>query len=519
MQKKQYIERERFAKIMQEMQVGDKLLYAGALLRRAAEKFPTNTALICKGVSITYRKLYARAHAFGQYLKTLDVKPGDRVCLWFENSIEFYVAYYGSWQIGAVIIPLNTFFHSKELEHVLIDAQPKVLILSDSLAHFLADVDPQRIPTLVKEKELADTVAHQDDMQLYAVEELPADHMSVLLYTSGTTGVPKGVMLSSRNILTNVAQVITPVEVSSSDCLYGLLPLFHSFAQNTCVWSPFFVGASIVLIPRIERRWILEGLVHKPTVLAGVPALYGLLCLMKTAPVDSIRYFICGGDALPDKIRAGFELLYRRKIVNGYGLTETAPFIAVALEDELMQTNTIGYPAVGVQVSLRDENEQEVAPGKIGVLWVKGDNIMLGYYNHPVETKAVLKDGWLNTGDFVSLDHKGRLIIAGREKDLIIHKGFNIYPQEIENVLLSHPLVFKAGVVGIQDPDVGEVPIAFVAVQQKQEGLERALKDLCARNLATYKVPRTYVIREDLPMTALGKIDKKKLRAEYEQQD
>jgi long-chain acyl-CoA synthetase len=505
----------RFNLILESMQSNGKFMYAGALLERAVTLYPNRCALICKNIPITYAHLYYRVETLRKQLEAQGVAPGERVCVWIENSIEFYVAYYAAWHIGAVVVPLNTFLIDKELLHIIKDAKPKVLFVSRSLFERIKGVDISLLPHCIFDDEIDMQSLIPADFQGRPVYQLEADTLSVLLYTSGTTGFPKGVMLSSRNILTNVAQVNSQVEVSSSDRLYGLLPLFHSFAQNTCVWSTFFVGATTIIIPKIDRHWIFEGLEHKPTVIAGVPALYGLLCLMKTASLSSVRYFICGGDALPDKIRSGFELLYRRKICNGYGLTEASPFISAYLDDELVQTNTIGKPAPAVACSLRDELGNEVERGQVGSLWVKGDNVMLGYYNDQEQTRQVIQDGWLNTGDLATFDYEGRLIIAGREKDLIIHKGFNIYPQEIENVLLSHPEVFKAAVVGFNDPDVGEVPIAFLAVRTELSDIQKQVRLLCKENLAPYKVPRQFILLKDLPMTALGKIDKKKLRAEY----
>jgi len=268
------------------------------------------------------------------------------------------------------------------------------------------------------------------------------------------------------------------------------------------------------LVPKIERRYILEGLEHKPTIFLGVPALYGLLCLMKTAPLDSVRLFVSGGDALPDKIRSAFGLIYRRKLVNGYGLTETTPVISANLDDETVPASNVGAPLIGIECAIRDEQAVDLPQGSIGVLWVKGDNIMLGYYNTPDATAKVLKGGWFNTGDLAYIDSKGRIVITGREKDLIIHKGFNIYPQEIENIILLHPNVIRAAVVGVHDGD-GEVPVAFVQLRAADSSAEKDLKKLCTQHLATYKIPRQfYCDTKDLPATATGKIDKKALRAQ-----
>src|SRR5581483_7734073 len=207
--------------------------------------------------------------------------------------------------------------------------------------------------------------------------------------------------------------------ISHQERLLGVLPLFHSFAQNTCIWASLFYGVTIILVPKIERAYIMNALQHKPTVFLGVPALYGLLCLMKTAELDSIRLFVSGGDALPDKIRAGFSLLYRRKICNGYGLTETSPVISVNLENATAPTNNVGKPLHAIQCAIRDEAGNDLSVNTIGVIWVKGDNVMLGYYHAPEATGLVLKNGWFNTGDLGYKDSSGALVITGRQKDLI----------------------------------------------------------------------------------------------------
>ena len=345
------------------------------------------------------------------------------------------------------------------------------------------------------------------------VYNLDPDEMAVLLYTSGTTGLPKGVMLSSKNIMTNVLQGLSRLKVWGNERVLGVLPLFHSFAQNACVWTPLFAGVTVILVPKIDRRYILEGLQQRPTMFLGVPALYGLLCLMKAAPIEGIKYFVSGGDALPDRIRAAFGLIYHRKIISGYGLTETSPLISVSLDDETVPTSNVGLPAYGVDVSIRDEQGKELSQGAIGQLWVKGDNIMLGYYNAPEMTAKVMKNGWFDTGDLAYLDKKGRIVISGRIKDLIINKGLNIYPQEIENVIQGYSNVLRVGVIGKRVNAEGEIPIAFVQLIKKEEDIEDKLKKLCASHLAAYKIPKQFICStEELPLTTTGKVDKKVLR-------
>lgn len=496
------------------------LPYVGCLLQRAARDYPQTTALISEEGSYTYHTLYEQAAALSCQLIERGIKPRDRILLFMHNSAAYYVAYFASMQVGAVIAPLNIFLREQELAHIIADATPALIICSTELLETVHKASPDKLlPPVMTEKDILSLPATPQSAPFDPIC-LDVNEMAALLYTSGTTGLPKGVMLSSHNIMSNVVQGLSLFHVAQKDRILAVLPLFHSFAQNTYIWAPFFVGACVIIVPKIERRYILKAFAYKPTIVAAVPAFYGLLCLLREVPVASCRIFISGGDALPDKIRAGFSLLYRRKICSGYGLTETSPFVAACLDDQAMPANTIGRPLPGIECLLKDEQGNEVKPGMIGQLWLKGPNIMLGYYNAPEATADVLRDGWLSTGDLAYLDAQGRLVISGRYKDLIIHKGFNVYPQEIENVLASHPQVIRAAVIGVADEASGQVPVAYV--QLKEQGspseIEQELKQLCERMLAPYKVPRSFICStESLPTTATGKIDKKLLQGRHKE--
>ena len=494
------------------------LLNLGQLLWYAYQKFPDNVALIQADQAVTYKQLFYRASLFSQKLTAQGIKPRDRVLLFFENSIEFYIGYYAIVQLGAVVAPLNTFLKERELHHIITDSQPVLLVASTALLQKLVEnnIDAQ-VPVLT-EHDMDLTSAIDETICKPIPALLESKEMAALLYTSGTTGLPKGVMLSSKNILTNCIQTIARLGFVQDERVFGVLPLFHSFAQFACVWAPFLMGCTVILVPKIERRYIVEGLTHKPTMFIGVPALFGLLCLMKNAEVDSVNYFASGGDAMPDKIRAGFELIYRRKIAAGYGLSETSPVLTADLDDTTEPTMNVGRPLIGITIAIRNEQGQSLPDGQIGEIWVQGDNVMLGYYNEPKKTAEVIKDGWFDTGDLGYIASHGKLIITGRLKDIIVNKGFKIYPQEIENVLLMHQNVMRAAVVGELDEATGEIAVAYVQVKDKQDGIEQALRELCERNLAAYKVPRKFIIvTHNLPVTGTGKVDKKVLRKDLSQ--
>ncbi len=484
------------------------IFYAGKLLQRAASRFAHSIALISQEKQITYKELYFRACRFSERVKQQGIKPHDRVLLLFENSIEFYVAYFGVWQTGAVVAPLNIFLKEKELEHIVADAKPAMIAV---VSHKVELFGATQIP-MMTEADMDFVTPVPDQLPEFSIPVAQPHEMTVLLYTSGTTGFPKGVMLSSTNIMTNILQGLSRLPLDLGQRVFAILPLFHSFAQFAFVWGSILTGCSVILVPKIDRRSILEGLRHKPTIFLGVPALYGLLCLLKTADLSSVLYCICGGDTLPEKIRMAFELVYQRKLCNGYGLTETSPVISAHLEDNLCLANNVGRPLIGISCSIRASNGDEVPQGEIGVLWVKGDNVMLGYYNEPEKTREIIHDGFLNTGDFAMINKRGEIIICGREKDVIAHKGIKIYPPEIENVIMLHPAVIHVGVIGKPDEETGEVPIAYVQVRGKSTNLEKELRALCNEHLASYKVPRAFIVVDAMPLTATGKVDKKVLR-------
>jgi long-chain acyl-CoA synthetase len=507
-------ERHYFNEMLKKLSPQGTLFHLGGLLAWAAQQYGERTALMCQDKRINYNDLYTRVQACAKRLRDEHgIVPGQTVLVWLENSIEFYIAYFAILQLGAVVAPLNVYLTQRELLHVIADAQAKLIITAHSFKDRLADAHIE-IPILFKEDlELLESPLVPQTLVPY---KGPAQDLAVLLYTSGTTGLPKGVALSSKNAIINALQGIVryPTYVSTSTVLCAL-PLFHSFTQNACIWAPIIYGATIIIVPKVDRRMILQGLAQKPTVVLGVPALYGLFCLMKTAPLEEVKMFISGGDALPNKIRAAFALIYNRTISSGYGMTETSPLVSVDMDDLLEATNCVGRPCIDVAVDIRDAQNNPCPAGTVGQLWVSGPNVMLGYHNAPQATAEILHDGWLNTGDLAYINERGKIVIAGREKDLIKHKGFNIYPQEIENVLMGHPLVMRAAVIGVPDP-AGQVPVAYVQIRHADAAVAQDLKKRCVEQLAAYKVPKEFIVTSrELPLTGTGKVDKKVLVREY----
>ena len=511
-----------YEKMRREWVDAGRLRWVSHFLWHAAHTYPLKQALIAPERTLSYDELLFYTLKVAEWLSMRGVKPGDRVVILISNSIDFYCAYLAAWHIGAVAVPLNTYLHAREVVFIMEEAEPAVVLTTAPTAAIMAEISAAVVPMenrLLVDGYLWHLPYAVGGGQVMAQSLLPvvraATETAVILYTSGSTGVPKGVVLSGKNVVTNALQARTlfaqVLGDGYSERFLAILPLFHAFSQNASVWLPLMMGATIIIVPRIDRRALLAGLEQKPTIFFGFPALFGLLVMMRTAPVHSIKLFVSGADALPDKIRMAFSLTYGRKICSGYGLTEASPVVAVDIFGQDHATNTVGQPVPGLSCRLLDDAGHEVNPGIVGTLWISGDNIMQGYYRSPELTAQVLQDGWLNTGDLATRSENGLITIVGRCKDLIINKGFNIYPQEVENVLLRHPAVFKAAVIA-RDEEGDQVPVAYVAVREGVEVQPADLAAFCRDNLAAYKVPRVVTCVTDLPMTATGKIDKGKLR-------
>ncbi|RTL06085.1 hypothetical protein EKK58_06425 [Candidatus Dependentiae bacterium] len=487
------------------------------LFERAVSLFSENIFLLYKDQSLLYKDLYNAVMHCAFLMQEKGVNQHDRVLLWCDNSPLFYVGYFAAWQLGAVVVPLNSFLKAVEVEHVMYDCQPVFIVADKHRLDTLQSIQfTQNVLGIMHEQGVCFEPYNNNPVSIDQ-ECLNNNQMATLIYTSGTTGKPKGVMLSSVNIMANIQQCIMRLEVTPRERVLCVLPLFHVFTQITCVWLAVALGVSVVLVPKIERAPIIEGLTKRPTIVLGVPALYGLFCLLRTLDFSSVRLFVVGGDAIPDKIRCLFALLYGRKIINGYGLSEASPVVAAHVEDEFAYTNTVGKPLEGIACQVRLADGTCCASEQTGDLFIKGDNIMLGYYNDTNATDAVLKDGWLDTGDCAYIDTQGNIVITGREKDLIISKGFNVYPQEVENIIMQHPAVIRVAVVGKTDDMHGQVPVAFVQLRVEVKNIHKELASLCIHHLAAYKLPRLFICSTvDLPMTATGKIDKKQLRKKLE---
>ncbi len=346
--------------------------------------------------------------------------------------------------------------------------------------------------------------------------------LAILTYTSGTTGRMKGVMLTHANLLANARACLEAVHLRDRDRLLLFLPMFHSLTQLVCVIVPTLAMLTVVLLPGVDRAAIRAALRrHRPTIFLAVPAIYAAMAErppgLLARRLNPVRLYICGGAPLPVDVLQRFEKGWSRPLCEGYGLSEAAPVVSLNPVEGERRPGSVGLPVPGVEVRIALEDGAPASAGEIGEVLVRGPNVMAGYHERPEETAAALRDGWLHTGDLGRLDADGYLYIVGRRKEMLIYRGLNVYPREVEEVLAAHPAVAEAAVVGLADPHRGEVPHAAVALRPGAAATARELRAFCLARLARYKVPRSILILPALPRNPTGKILKDEVKAAIEE--
>jgi long-chain acyl-CoA synthetase len=340
--------------------------------------------------------------------------------------------------------------------------------------------------------------------------------VAVCLYTSGTTGRPKGALLSHRNLIANLESFRSVLHVTEDDVFLAALPLFHAYGATVLFLEPLSLGATVVVEPRFLPDAVLRAIAqHRVTLFAGVPSMYAVLASTPrpAADVSSWRLCISGGAPLPIAVAEAFEAQYGIPIYEGYGPTECAPVLTVNPPFGERKLGSVGPPIPQVELRVVDDGGNPLPPGAVGEIVARGPNVMQGYLNRPVETAEVLRDGWYHTGDLGHMDEDGYYYIVDRKTDLILVGGLNVYPREVELVLSAHPAVMEAAVIGVPDPVRGEAPKAFVILRNGQQVTTQDLLQWCRQRLANYKVPRSLVVVPDLPRTVTGKILKSEIRS------
>lgn len=500
------------------------------MLERSARKFPDKPALYYLDKQISYKTLYEQACRLSQGLKNLGIKKGDKVAIFLTNSAEFVVSYFAILAGGAVCVPVNNMLKSHELEFIIADSGARLIIgcmaYLETIALARANC-PGLSHVVITDGLAPKTYNFYSVIERSVVRErtgsFDQDTTAAILYTSGTTGTPKGAMLTHKNLLSNVESCTKSIHVTDKDNFICLLPMFHSFAFTVCILLPIYSGASIVVIEHIRpiRRVIRSVIKKKVTIFTGIPSIFNVLAHMEIPHVftsrvlkliDPLRLCISGAAALPKEVLAAFENKFRVPLLEGYGLTETSPVATLNPMKGKRKPGSIGLPIPGVEIKVVDDNGAEVACTAPGELLVKGDNVMKGYFNRDADTQETIKDGWLYTGDIAKRDEEGYAYIVDRKKDMINVRGLNVYPAEIEAVLLRHAKIKEAAVVGQRDKFKGEVPKAFIVVKDNETLTANETIKYLRENLASFKIPKFVEFRQSLPKTATGKVMKGQLR-------
>ncbi len=478
-----------------------------------AATHPERPAVRLDGMTLTYAQLGDLAARAAAYLRVLGVRPGDRVGLMLPNELSFPVLYYGILRAGAVVVPMNPLLRGREVEHLVNDSGMTVLLVHAGIVEAGADgrVGGARVVVLrASDQLLLDDVATFEPAPMVERDETET---AVILYTSGTTGVPKGAELTHRNLDLNCRASNELAGLGPDDVVMGCLPLFHAFGQSVSMNASIAAGALLTLVPRFAPEVVLDVVVRdRVTVFHGVPTMYVAMlgCGPGGRDISSLRLCISGGASLPGEVLRGFRDAFGAQILEGYGLSETSP-AATFNRAEAARVGSIGTPIPGVELDLVGENGAVVPDGEVGEIVIRGHNVMKGYWGRPDETAAAIRDGWFHTGDLGRRDAEGFYYVVDRLKELIIRGGFNVYPREIEEVLYEHPDVLEAAVVGVPHPTLGEEVAAVVVLKPGATVAEPEVREYVRERVAPYKYPRTVHFVAELPKGATGKILKREL--------
>ena len=424
----------------------------------------------------------------------------------------FPAAVLAGWRLGRTVVPLNYLLSTDDLAFVIDDAEIDTVVTVNKMLEFTGPLPDGVKPILMDEMNFKGLPPASTR------KRLPEGEAAVLLYTSGTSGRPKGVILTDANLQANIDQVVEWVKFEKSDVMLGVLPQFHTFGLTALTLLPLCLGCRVVYTAKFMPKRILElAREHKPTAFIGIPSMYNALRLAKSAKREdfaSLKFAVAGGEPLPDAVSDGFNEVFGVRICEGYGLTETAPVANVCLPHQY-RPHSVGRPVHRVEERIVADDGRILGPGEEGEIRIKGPNVMPGYFKRPEETAAAFdEDGFFRTGDMGKFDEDGFLSITGRIKEMLIIGGENVFPREIEEVLDKHPSVKSSAIIGQPDPSRGEVPLAFVELVEGAEFDETSLRSHCRETLAQYKVPREIRMLEALPRNPTGKIMRRALSPE-----
>ena len=494
-------------------------------LARTAERHGDRPAIILDDFRLSYEEMEFSVRQLAGWLRSQGVGEGDRVALMLPNVPSFPVIYYATLRLGAVVVPMNPLFRRREIQFYLEDSGARLIVAmpgddvraaAEATGAQVMEIGPRGLSSWVHGEDATAPVEE--------VVERSGDDTAVILYTSGTTGRPKGAELTHDNLRTNLlATTETLLHLDDSDVVMGCLPLFHVFGMTCGLNIAVATGAALTMIPRFDPAKALEVMARDlVTVFEGVPTMYGAMLAaagaMESPPdLSSLRLAVSGGASLPLEVMRRFEETFDAVILEGYGLSETSPVASFNHPDKERKAGSIGTPIRGVEMKLVATDGSDVEPGDtetIGEICIRGENIMKGYWQQPDATAAVVdEEGWFHSGDLARRDGDGYYYIVDRKKDMIIRGGLNVYPREIEELLYEHPAVAEAAVIGVPHAELGEEVAAYVVLKPDASATEDELVEHVRSQVAPYKYPRTVTLIPELPKGATGKILKRELRA------
>ncbi len=496
-------------------------LQQGALLR------PHHPALFWQNQIITFAELQQQVHSLAAGLAALGFQPGERLGILLPNGAPFVWGYYAAALLGGTVVPANPALKPAELEYLWKDAGVSFALAAASTLP-AAQAARQNLPALrhiLTDIPCSEAASISETMHTYKNVHLPSpsvtdDHCAVILYTSGTTGRPKGAMLSHKNLTRNVEQTLARLPFTQNDAILTVLPLFHAFAATVCMNVALASGMTSVMLESFSPAKVLEAIqTQKITVLPAVPAMFQALLAVSphnTGVENSLRMLVSGGAPLPVSLISLLEERFNAPVLEGDGPTECSPVTSVNPLEGPRKPGTVGPALPGVEIEIWSEEGNPLHSGETGEIVVRGDNVMLGYLNLPEATAEAMQGGWYHTGDIGTKDTDGYVAILDRKKDMIITSGLNVYPREVEETLRSHPAVLDAAVIGLADGMRGEMVTAVVVLRQGAEAKEREIVQFCRARMADYKAPRRVLFRTALPLGGTGKVVKRLLKKELE---
>jgi len=495
------------------------------VLEKRATMTPRATFVKFDGRKFSYREMDRLATVFAAELVERGMKPGDRVALLCQNCPHYIAAYFGIIRGGGIVLPLNNLLTAGEIDFILNDAGVKLCLYDADCASTTQKLTRSSARSFFT---LSELVQAEVDEGSFVPHSHTVDDISTILYTSGTTGLPKGALMTHRNLLANAQAATEVIDITHKDRFVVFLPLFHSFTFTVCVILPLITGAMISLLPSVRPfgRVVRSLIVDRITLFVAIPTIYKILA-ERNMPffvklLLNLRLCVSGAAPLPVKVIHEFEREFKVPLLEGYGLTEAAPVVSFnPLDKTKRKPGTVGLPLPGISVKVVDDSGTQCPPGIAGELLVKGPNVMQGYLNKPEDTAKTLRDGWLYTGDIASMDASGHIRIIDRKKDMIIIDGLNVYPYEVEEVLYRHAAIKDCSMIGVphEHEEGKELAMMYVVFKDGVQVSSKELRAYLSEHVAHYKIPRRFIITNDLPRTATGKIMKKELRKLYHQKE